>query len=461
MVIDEIEESVAMELPLIVGEFAHKAVGCVCCIPYQTIIEQCHKHDIGYFPWSWGPGNQDCEEMDMTEDGTFDTLHGWGEEVALTSPHSIQNVAVRPDWLVAATPLPSPTPAPTPVPPPLPEGLLSYNRPVRVSSSETSALAGRYAVDGRWDTRWSSAWTEPQTITVDLGQVHDIARIVLAWETAYGSAYRLQASDDGETWTPLIDQQNGDGGRDDYTVSATGRYVRMVGLERATEWGFSLWEFWVFDRADVELPEIPPEIEMAATPAPDDLRPDLVIANLTWSPKQPAPGDPVTFKVVVQNQGQSATRPGTQLRCGFYVDGAPVSWSAPYDKAILPQGLVTLMAQDGPDGDGVWSPGAEGGFVVTAWIDDAGPAPHNVVDERDEHNNLLAAHDLVRERPTATPGEIAEATSPPTESAAPIEAPTPLGTPTPAEGEVTPSLLALVLLSLLILVALTFVIFKK
>ena len=78
LVIEEIAESVAIELPLIVGEFAEQAVQCRCCIPYLTIIEQCHLNEIGYFPWSWGPGNTDCTEMDMTEDGTYGTLHGWG-----------------------------------------------------------------------------------------------------------------------------------------------------------------------------------------------------------------------------------------------------------------------------------------------------------------------------------------------------------------------------------------------
>jgi hypothetical protein len=40
----------------------------------------------------------------MTEDGTYDTLHEWGLEVAVTHPYSIQNTAVRPESILTAAP---------------------------------------------------------------------------------------------------------------------------------------------------------------------------------------------------------------------------------------------------------------------------------------------------------------------------------------------------------------------
>lgn len=121
----EIAESVKLELPLIVGEYASVVWQCGCCVPYTTILEQAHLNEIGHFPWSWGPGNQDCADMDMTEDGYFNTLHGWGQEVALTDPYSIQNTSVRPASIVAiaeakraedATPLDAPAPSDEPLP---------------------------------------------------------------------------------------------------------------------------------------------------------------------------------------------------------------------------------------------------------------------------------------------------------------------------------------------------------
>jgi len=43
----------------------------------------------------------------------------------------------------------------------------------------------------------------------------------------------------------------GDGGVDDITLgsAASGRYVRMLGVARGTQYGYSLWEFEVYSDA--------------------------------------------------------------------------------------------------------------------------------------------------------------------------------------------------------------------
>ena len=84
------------ELAFIIGEFSHESVGCRCCIDYEYILDYAQKTGTGWLAWSWGPGNADCASMDMTKDGHFNTLHGWGLEVAITLPASIKNTSVRP-----------------------------------------------------------------------------------------------------------------------------------------------------------------------------------------------------------------------------------------------------------------------------------------------------------------------------------------------------------------------------
>ncbi len=125
-------------------------------------------------------------------------------------------------------------------------GNLALNRPVVVSSTESSAFPGSAAVDGDTGTRWSSAFSDPQWIYVDLGATYTITRVVLRWEAAYGKAYQIQVSNDASTWTTIYSTTTGDGGVDDLTVSGSGRYVRMYGTQRATQWGYSLWEFEVY-----------------------------------------------------------------------------------------------------------------------------------------------------------------------------------------------------------------------
>jgi mannan endo-1,4-beta-mannosidase len=97
----ELEESVAMNLPLVIGEFGHAGVRCARSIDYVTLLSEAHRHQIGWLAWSWGPGNRDCAEMDMTTDGRFATLRGWGLEVAVESPYGIQKTAHIPASIAA------------------------------------------------------------------------------------------------------------------------------------------------------------------------------------------------------------------------------------------------------------------------------------------------------------------------------------------------------------------------
>ncbi|MEV4230367.1 discoidin domain-containing protein [Streptomyces bobili] len=124
--------------------------------------------------------------------------------------------------------------------------LLSQGRTATASSTENAGTAAALSVDGNTGTRWSSAATDAQWLQVDLGATATVSQVVLQWETAYGKDYRLQISADGSTWTDLRTVTGGDGGTDTHAVSGQGRYVRMQGVQRATAWGYSLWEFQVF-----------------------------------------------------------------------------------------------------------------------------------------------------------------------------------------------------------------------
>ncbi len=122
---------------------------------------------------------------------------------------------------------------------------VAQGKPVTVSSVEGANAAAR-AVDGNSTTRWGSAYSDPQWITVDLGQPHALNRVRLNWETAFGRAYQIQVSPDNAAWTTIFSTTTGDGGVDDLNVTGTGRYVRMNGTQRATQWGYSLWDFNVY-----------------------------------------------------------------------------------------------------------------------------------------------------------------------------------------------------------------------
>jgi hypothetical protein len=123
--------------------------------------------------------------------------------------------------------------------------LLSQGKTATASSTENTSFTAASAVDGNTGTRWSSAFADPQWLEVDLGASHSISQVVLNWEAAYATAFQIQTSVDGSTWNTIYSTTSGTGGVQTLPVSGTGRYVRMNGTARATQYGYSLWEFQV------------------------------------------------------------------------------------------------------------------------------------------------------------------------------------------------------------------------
>ena len=123
--------------------------------------------------------------------------------------------------------------------------LLSQGHPATASSVENTSFPAANAVDGNTGTRWSSQFSDPQWLRVDLGATHTISQVTLNWEAAYARAFQIQTSNDGTTWTTIYSTATGTGGVQTTSVSGTGRYVRMYGTQRATQYGYSLWEFQV------------------------------------------------------------------------------------------------------------------------------------------------------------------------------------------------------------------------
>lgn len=131
---------------------------------------------------------------------------------------------------------------------------LALNKTVSISSTYTGYPAAN-AVDGSGTTRWSSNFSDPQWIYVDLGSVQTVNRVLLNWDGAYATSYKIQVSNDTSNWTDMYSTTTGNGGIDDITFTTTNaRYVRMYGTARATVYGYSLWEFEVYGSGAVPTP---------------------------------------------------------------------------------------------------------------------------------------------------------------------------------------------------------------
>ncbi|HET9620512.1 MAG TPA: thaumatin family protein [Kofleriaceae bacterium] len=124
---------------------------------------------------------------------------------------------------------------------------LALGKPALSSSNETNDFLAFQGNDGNQSTRWSSAFTDPQWFRVDLGTATHVGRVTVRWEAAFARAFQIQTSNDGNTWTTIFSTTTGVGGVNDITVNGNGRFVRMLGTQRATAFGYSLFEFEVYD----------------------------------------------------------------------------------------------------------------------------------------------------------------------------------------------------------------------
>ncbi|MFG3558359.1 discoidin domain-containing protein [Micromonospora sp. NPDC047557] len=143
---------------------------------------------------------------------------------------------------------------------------VALNRPATASSVENSRLSAANAVDGSATTRWSSAFSDPQWLQVDLGASTDVCEVVLTWQTSYAKAFQIQVSPDGVgNWSSLYSTATGSGGTQTIPVSGTGRFLRVYGTTRATGYGYSIFELVVHSGS---TPTTPPPTTAPPTTGP-------------------------------------------------------------------------------------------------------------------------------------------------------------------------------------------------
>ncbi|MFJ7944147.1 beta-N-acetylglucosaminidase domain-containing protein [Streptomyces sp. NPDC096354] len=110
------------------------------------------------------------------------------------------------------------------------------------SGDETPDFPATAASDGDPTTRWSSPAEDGAWWQAELAEPARIGQVVLQWQDAYASRYRVQVSADGRTWRTAATVRDGKGGRESVRMDAKDtRFLRIQGDGRATEFGYSLW----------------------------------------------------------------------------------------------------------------------------------------------------------------------------------------------------------------------------
>ncbi|WP_028596167.1 discoidin domain-containing protein [Paenibacillus assamensis] len=134
----------------------------------------------------------------------------------------------------------------------------ALNKMVSASSVEPGfdgmTFPASHVVNGNSSTRWSSEFSEPQWLYIDLEERVAVSRVVVQWEYSFATKYEIQVSDDTETWVTIsTKEKERREGEEEVEVSeevivchGEGRYVRILMLERETTYGFSIWNVNVY-----------------------------------------------------------------------------------------------------------------------------------------------------------------------------------------------------------------------
>lgn len=119
------------------------------------------------------------------------------------------------------------------------------------SGDETPDFPASAALDGDPATRWSSPVEDGAWWQLELPRPARLGQVVLHWQDAYASRYRIQVSPDGHTWRTAATVRDGKGGREAIGMDARDtRYIRVQGEARGTKFGYSLFAVEAFAVAE-------------------------------------------------------------------------------------------------------------------------------------------------------------------------------------------------------------------
>ena len=142
--------------------------------------------------------------------------------------------------------------------------LLSAGKPAKASSVEGNPPNPNYVADRvtngvyrGFDNRWSSQFSDPQWIYIDLEDDYIINKVDFYWQDSHAKTFKIQVSDDANNWTDVTDVLNGVPTPGGWANSepiyqsvefdpVQARYVRMYCLTRTTNYGCSIFQMEVF-----------------------------------------------------------------------------------------------------------------------------------------------------------------------------------------------------------------------
>jgi hypothetical protein len=113
------------------------------------------------------------------------------------------------------------------------------------ASTEENNNRPEKVLDGKPITRWESVWKDNQWLQVEFENPVELYGIEIKWETAAAFRYAVMGSNDGNLWVTLAMVEDGNEGEDmkiNFQGHTAYKFVKIDCFDRATAWGFSIWE---------------------------------------------------------------------------------------------------------------------------------------------------------------------------------------------------------------------------
>lgn len=128
---------------------------------------------------------------------------------------------------------------------------LALGQPVTASSTISSDRLPENAVDGNLETLWHSSYADNEWIYTDLGESKPLTYVKVAWNpNASAESYAIQVSEDPAMtgWTTAQTISLSTGNTDLVTLpeGTSARYVRVLGIDRASIYGFAINEIEIY-----------------------------------------------------------------------------------------------------------------------------------------------------------------------------------------------------------------------
>ncbi|MGZ9585661.1 DUF4855 domain-containing protein [Paenibacillus marinisediminis] len=135
-------------------------------------------------------------------------------------------------------------------------GNMAQGKAVEASSTEggNPNYAPAKAVDGFPASRWASDYVNDTWFQVDLGEAQMVDTVRIDWEYARADQYKILVSNDKQTWTNVMANDGiikaHDGKETVQFNPIKARYIKFQGVKRATDYGYSFYEFGVYNLSE-------------------------------------------------------------------------------------------------------------------------------------------------------------------------------------------------------------------